>query len=733
MTKVIQRFFLAACFVFISAAACFSATYWLPDYQENSGLSKPSPNPAAKKCEDFNMLSTMPQGNGIVCDTAYPGKGLRCYRNCRCNTVYTYTSHTQNLACTDSCTLNGVTKYKCKKCCNDSYIYDDGSVISATLIGESAHCGTQKEENGALLDSSCTGSCYRCVNVCGSGQKYCSETGDCASTSGYGCCNNDDCERNGAVNAGKPICDKATHSCVSLCKDGYSSVKPKCPNGEVLCQQEGASGCWGCCGIECYLNYSTAITSESCKDGQTFETQTDNEKCGTCKGVACELGYSTEIKLFDVRHQELVEQESNPSCTKIQTKTVNCSEGYSPISLGESSCVLPKVAVLDPANSNCRKCVSCEEQGQKTCGKTCVSADSCCTNGLSMCPLNQKCENGTCVNMTCEELGKKTCGTSCIEKTQCCTNGAASCPDNQKCENGTCINKTCEEQGKKTCGTSCIEKTQCCTNGAASCPDNQKCENGTCVADIICPVGKITVEDCKAKNGKTRLYTTEKYNGNTCGECITCARGFEPVHDTANRECIGETFLSYDGAVSHKCCKIINCEAGYDTTAKTPKDGQVLEIQHGENKCTKISGVACNTTQGYSTKTTSCADGQTLEKQSTNESCGKCTGAICDTGYSTKTTSCDDVKENRQLLTQSTNSKCHKCVFVSCKEGYPASHPECSSGGHPCGLRKCNTNYYVDLKTSAGTGKVKCSTGAKLYDLSGNAVCAWDCGQCPEV
>ncbi len=691
MTKVIQRFFLAACFVFISAAACFSATYWLPDYQENSGLSKPSPNPAAKKCEDFNMLSTMPQGNGIVCDTAYPGKGLRCYRNCRCNTVYTYTSHTQNLACTDSCTLNGVTKYKCKKCCNDSYIYDDGSVISATLIGESAHCGTQKEENGALLDSSCTGSCYRCVNVCGSGQKYCSETGDCASTSGYGCCNNDDCERNGAVNAGKPICDKATHSCVSLCKDGYSSVKPKCPNGEVLCQQEGASGCWGCCGIECYLNYSTAITSESCKDGQTFETQTDNEKCGTCKGVACELGYSTEIKLFDVRHQELVEQESNPSCTKIQTKTVNCSEGYSPISLGESSCVLPKVAVLDPANSNCRKCVSCEEQGQKTCGKTCVSADSCCTNGLSMCPLNQKCENGTCVNMTCEELGKK------------------------------------------TCGTSCIEKTQCCTNGAASCPDNQKCENGTCVADIICPVGKITVEDCKAKNGKTRLYTTEKYNGNTCGECITCARGFEPVHDTANRECIGETFLSYDGAVSHKCCKIINCEAGYDTTAKTPKDGQVLEIQHGENKCTKISGVACNTTQGYSTKTTSCADGQTLEKQSTNESCGKCTGAICDTGYSTKTTSCDDVKENRQLLTQSTNSKCHKCVFVSCKEGYPASHPECSSGGHPCGLRKCNTNYYVDLKTSAGTGKVKCSTGAKLYDLSGNAVCAWDCGQCPEV
>ena len=85
MNNLFKRFLYTVAFVFMSASVVYAAAYWLPDYDGSfsiggQNLSSNSGNNVS--CQKFNMLSSRP--NGAECDVQYPGKGLRCYNNCRC-------------------------------------------------------------------------------------------------------------------------------------------------------------------------------------------------------------------------------------------------------------------------------------------------------------------------------------------------------------------------------------------------------------------------------------------------------------------------------------------------------------------------------------------------------------------------------------------------------------------------------------------------------------------------
>ncbi len=594
MSGILKRFVLTVCFVFISTAVVFAATYWLPDYQSEGGFSQPGPRPIPKPlqktCEDFNMHSIGNVPKGTTCNTVYPGNGLRCYRNCRCTSEYTYTSQTQtDLSCSDSCTDDyGVTKYKCTSCCPSGYTYAENlkeEVTSKTLPTSTAStsgtgilfqeclAGSEKE----IVASLCDGTCFRCVDICGKGKKYCSATDSCVPLDG--CCSDSDCG-----SGGKTRCDMSTHTCTyPLCESGYTESKPACPNGKSLCQQEGNPGCWGCCGVECNANYSTATTAESCKDGQTFETQGDNELCGICKGNICAAGYSTEVK----------------------------------------NCPAPNSLESDANNKACTRCLTCEARGQIACGSRCIAVTSCCTNGTEGCGAGQKCSNGTCVTKTCEEMGQKTCGTTCIATTSCCSNGTEGCGAGQKCDGtGKCVAKTCEEQGLKTCGTKCIATTACCTNGAEGCGAGQKCDGtGKCVTKTCEEMGQKT---CGGKciattaccsNGTEGCGAGQKCDGT--GKCIakTCE---EQGLKTCGTKCIATTACCTNGAEG--CGAGQKCDGTGKCIAKTCEE-QGLKTCGG--KC--IATTACCTNGAEGCGTDQKCDGT-----------GKCAAKTCaDMGWKT--------------------------------------------------------------------------------------------------
>ena len=690
MSGILKKSLLAVCFVFISTAVVFAATYWLPDYEGYSSLGdkKPGPNlpggdddggdKRQKTCEDFNMHSIGNVPKGTTCKTAYPGFGLRCYSNCRCTAEYTYTSQTQtDLFCSGSCTDdNGETKYKCSSCCPSGYKFEPTDMVRPQVVGWT-RCGGLKDESASVLSGECRGGCYRCVDVCGSGKKYCRDTDSCAPSNG--CCSDADCGggSSGMVvvgSEGKTRCDMSTHTCTyPLCESGYTESKPACPNGKSLCQQEGNPGCWGCCGVECNANYSTATTAESCKDGQTFETQGDNELCGICKGNICAAGYSTEVK----------------------------------------NCPAPNSLESDANNKACTRCLTCEARGQIACGSRCIAVTSCCTNGTEGCGAGQKCSNGTCVTKTCEEMGQKTCGTTCIATTSCCSNGTEGCGAGQKCDGtGKCVAKTCEEQGLKTCGTKCIATTACCTNGAEGCGAGQKCDGtGKCVTKTCEEMGQKTcggkciattaccsngTEGCGAGQkcdgtGKCIAKTCEEQGLKTCGtKCIAttacCTNGAEGCG--AGQKCDGtgkciaktceEQGLKTCGGkciATTACCTNSDCDTGYACTNNTCTE---IPCEAGYEK---INGTAII-----------CDVDQEKVYQATNPNCAKCQDIVCETGYSPNAM----CLKGELIEVQASDSRCKKCVGDLPVIDLPTG--------------KCDTGQVY----CTGTYTVKCQNGKPL-------------------
>ncbi len=586
MSTIFKRFLLAVCFVFMGVAASFSATYWLPDYEGFSSLGKPhpgplpdpNPNPDKKTCKDYGMYARGEMPAKTVCSQRNPGNGLTCFTDCKCPAEYAYDSNTgSNLVCSDSCTDgSGKTKYKCATCCPDGYKADSG--IHPEVVGWSL-CGNLKVETALINDeiwSSCRRdkgiiACYRCVDVCGSGKKYCSNIDGCIDVVTGSCCSDADCR----YSTGH--CDMDTHICKSVCEDGYSEEKPTCPNGKTLCQQEGNTSCWGCCGTECNSGYSTATTAETCKDGQTFETQADNEACGICRGVACESGYQTNVHAYPgpmskninngvisninisipsssdsdtgnpplagnavskddlgaredmacvkikicARGQRVQTQSTNSSCAKCVGTACDTANGYTWF----PTCSDGQTTTAQTTNSSCKKCVG------TACGDGYSTASKTVNNGYK---LETQTSNSQCTKLveckaTCSNTQIKQPNSSATNKCEVCLDCASgyysnitSCPTGQKLERQQaysqyyncvkCVSQTCEEQGLKTCNGKCIAADGCCAS--SECGTGYTCTNNTCT-EIPCETG-YSKNEIYCLKGQTEVQQATNPNCKKC-------------------------------------------------------------------------------------------------------------------------------------------------------------------------------------------------------------------------
>ena len=724
MLCAIYHFFISAAFVFMSAVSVNAATYWLPDYQGGHSLGRPFPDPNQEdSCTKFNMLSAVP--NGAVCDTAYPGNGLRCYRNCRCKSEFTYTSHTYNLKCSDSCTLNGVTKYKCLKCCNDGYVF-----VSST--GKPMPCEAHLLDEQPVLNSSCgSGKCFKCLSdVCPPSSKTkeaCESEGGVpvsvaatteAGTTCYNCtkcvsgtvlCDYDKCASN--IQMLPNVAEKKMMSCCrvpcSVCPLGQTQC-PSAP-GTIACVDKNNKGC--CSDIDCAGNSTetrcdlttytctlplcdtangySASKPSSCKDGKTLCQQSSNSSCWGCCGVECESGYSTATTKDSCKDGQTFEQQSNnAACGKCTG--IACQTGY-------ATNVVPYSPDMDAfiTNITCEDGQSVIDQSTNPACKKC--SGTACASGYSTAITKESCKSG----QTFEQQSNKTICGKC---------------DGVACEEGYTLRHTVTMGGFPTSIGVVCQGTQYLVKQ----PTNEKCEKcSSCPQGYKSATSLLVTSVCK--DGEK----SEKHPSITnCVKCVgtPCEEGYSTTSKTVNNgykletqtsnsqctklveckaTCSNTQIKQPNSSATNKCEVCLDCASGYYSNITSCPTGQKLERQQAYSQYHSCVRCVADCEADYSTETKSCPDGQTLKTQTSNTSCKMCTGTACISGYSTKVT----CKSDLATVKQSSNNNCKKCK-------------DCVTDG--CGSDQfCNETTGICLFSAGlcpgGTAQYKLVNGVRVF------------------
>ncbi len=584
MSGILKKSLLAGCFVFISTAAVFAATYWLPDYQDNPSLGKPSVGnkPGQQTCANFNMLSSVP--TGAECDSVQPANGLRCFRNCRCMSEYTYTLQTPNLVCSGSCTLNGVTKYKCSKCCEEGWTYNAASYspYARTTDLKWLVCRSQPTNpvSAVYEAAKCSegGQCGKCMaakDACDyQGKTWCSETSVCVDKTQGGCCSDSDCSSGACID----------NQCVDCSADKQKLCNGECIDLDECCGNAPARGCWcnnGSWETDCRAysdwefscssgsvdvcattaeTFKTAVSgvsSEKSFKEVTFGTATPGNTLGTflvndgtASKVHCSLSLFCSVKGM-IADGDLV------TCgSKKYGRCKSCPSGYSP-------------------NLTSEKCNGMEPESHAT--------ETACKK----CP---SCAAGYSFTTTIDD-----CGAGQVLETQA---------GNSACKR--CSGVPCES------GYSTTQKTV--NNGYKL---ETQASNSQCTKLV----------ECKATCSNTQMMLSGSSATNKCQQCKDCPSGYRT--DITSSSCgAGTSFVRASSMYGCAKCETIACEAGYSTSTTSCADGQTLKSQTTNANCKTCTGTACES--GYKTGVTCDSATQNTVKQSSNSNCVKCTQKTCE-------------------------------------------------------------------------------------------------------
>ncbi len=580
MSGILKKSLLAGCFVFISTAAVFAATYWLPDYQDNPSLGKPSVGnkPGQQTCANFNMLSSAPKG--AECDSVQPANGLRCFRNCRCMSEYTYTSQTPNLVCSGSCTLNGVTKYKCSKCCEEGWTYNAASYSPYARATDLKWLTCSSSLSAVYEAAKCSegGQCGKCMtakDACDyQGKTWCSETSVCVDKTQGGCCSDSDCSSGACID----------NQCVDCSADKQKLCNGECIDLDECCGNAPARGCWcnnGSWETDCRAysdwefscssgsvdvcattaeTFKTAVSgvsSEKSFKEVTFGTATPGNTLGTflvndgtASKVHCSLSLFCSVKGM-IADGDLV------TCgSKKYGKCKSCPSGYSP-NLTSEKCngMEPETHATETA---CKKCPSCAA--------------------------------GYSFTTTIDD-----CGAGQVLETQA---------GNSACKR--CSGVPCES------GYSTTQKTV--NNGYKL---ETQASNSQCTKLV----------ECKATCSNTQMMLSGSSATNKCQQCKDCPSGYRT--DITSSSCgAGTSFVRASSMYGCAKCETIACEAGYSTSTTSCADGQTLKSQTTNANCKTCTGTACES--GYKTGVTCDSATQNTVKQSSNSNCVKCTQKTCE-------------------------------------------------------------------------------------------------------
>ena len=641
MSGILKKSLLAGCFVFISTAAVFAATYWLPDYQDNPSLGKPSVGnkPGQQTCANFNMLSSVP--TGAECDSVQPANGLRCFRNCRCMSEYTYTLQTPNLVCSGSCTLNGVTKYKCSKCCEEGWTYNAASYspYARTTDLKWLVCRSQPTNpvSAVYEAAKCSegGQCGKCMaakDACDyQGKTWCSETSVCVDKTQGGCCSDSDCSSGACID----------NQCVDCSADKQKLCNGECIDLDECCGNAPARGCWcnnGSWETDCRAysdwefscssgsvdvcattaeTFKTAVSgvsSEKSFKEVTFGTATPGNTLGTflvndgtASKVHCSLSLFCSVKGM-IADGDLV------TCgSKKYGKCKSCPSGYSP-NLTSEKCngMEPETHATETA---CKKCPSCAA--------------------------------GYSFTTTIDD-----CGAGQVLETQA---------GNSACKR--CSGVPCES------GYSTTQKTV--NNGYKL---ETQASNSQCTKLV----------ECKATCSNTQMMLSGSSATNKCQQCKDCPSGYRT--DITSSSCgAGTSFVRASSMYGCAKCETIACEAGYSTSTTSCADGQTLKSQTTNANCKTCTGTACES--GYKTGTTCNAATQNTVKQSSNSNCVKCTQKTCEEqGKKTCNGTCIAATACCTDSDCASNKKCKNgsCVssgqLINCADGYSLIAKDCRTG-----------------------------------------------------
>ncbi len=629
MNNLFKRFLYTVAFVFMSASVVYAAAYWLPDYDGSfsiggQNLSSNSGNNVS--CQKFNMLSSRP--NGAECDVQYPGKGLRCYNNCRCKPEYAYTSKAKNMKCdNEGCSLNGVTKYKCSECCDEGWTYNSSTYNSyaRTVDLKWLLCLPQPSNplSPVYEPAKCSegGQCGKCMTAeedCNRRKMtWCAEAAVCVDKTQGGCCSDSDCPSGACVN----------NQCMDCSEGNQKLCNGECIDINECCGNAPASGCWcndGTWETDCraysgwdyscssgnvdvctrdqnLANGCTSLSSFCSGKGMVADgdlVACGSKKYGKCK--SCPSGYSVGLTASQCDGREPEAHSSEPACKKC----LSCAAGYS-FTTTIDDCGAGQILETQSGNSACKRCsgASCEA-GYSTASKT-------VNNGYK---LETQANNSQCTKL--------------VECKVTCSN----------------------TQVKVTNGSSSTNKCEFCQN----CPSGYRTD--------------ITSASCSS--GQKFVVGSGQYQ--PCGKCedIACEAGYS----TSTTSCAdGQTLKSQTTNANCKTCTGTACESGYKTGITCNATTQNTVKQSSNSNCVKCTQKTCEeqgkkTCKGICIEATDCctdSDCGSSIKQCVN---GKCvvSGQMikCADGYKLglKETDCSTGYE---LVSQPDEDKCKKCVKSS--------------------------------------------------------------------
>ena len=174
----------------------FAKGYWLPDYQylnpKGHIVVGHSISTAQKTCESYGYFSEVP--HGAKCSKYFPGDNLTCYKDCICSPEFQYETRDNSLQCSDSCTgSDGITRYKCVKCCNDGFKPTDERPSLSLCSGYASYELVVED----VLTSGCATRCYQCMSKTAAcayrNGTWCDEVTGCVDKNNGGCCVENDC------------------------------------------------------------------------------------------------------------------------------------------------------------------------------------------------------------------------------------------------------------------------------------------------------------------------------------------------------------------------------------------------------------------------------------------------------------------------------------------------------------------------------------------------------------
>ena len=311
--------------------------YWLPDYlKDNTSRINPDPGDPdpddpeddSKSCSTYGFKDSVSVDTSLyTCTEVYPITGLRCYKDCVCNSDFKYTA--------DNCLASEGKKLSGRNCDGK---YENCVCKQTKTVSTGEKCDLYCEN--ACVEKSCKapvslGTGEECSEHCASDTDICTDK-KCKTSVSYDTAKGEYCAEKCASN--NSVCTKK--GCNKICKDTFTGSAPS--NGYITTQScsdcsgsytiktgwacnkgyhKSGSSCIADCTRSCYDTYTGSLPANA-----SFTTKSCSDCSGsyTIKtGWTCKSGYtkSGNSCVASCKVGDILYSDATCSSSKVSGKT----------------------------------------------------------------------------------------------------------------------------------------------------------------------------------------------------------------------------------------------------------------------------------------------------------------------------------------------------------------------------------------------------------------------------